>query len=192
MDGTLSPNYNLGALGRTSLDFPKYGQNVMSLTRDYTRTTVSFSFYPSDMAACANQTCPVVHVARVIEQYCFNSTPDLFNGQIANFILKPPKVIESRTYVKKANLECYWNNTVLLLWPHVQQGNSGANFLSWSKDTLLWLLQLKGGGGPDSLKRGPWAKSMNFTKYGQIVKTTTKNFNLTAAKKSVVSLLQNW
>ena len=57
----------------------------------------------------------VVHVIRVIEQCCFNSIPDPFNGQRANFILKPPKVIESRTYVKKANLECNWNNTVLLL-----------------------------------------------------------------------------
>ena len=45
---------------------------------------------------------------------CFNSVPDPFNGQTVNFILKPPKVIESRTYVKKANLEHYWNNTVLL------------------------------------------------------------------------------
>ena len=26
---------------------------------------------------------------------------DLLNGQTVNFILKPPKVIESRTYVKK-------------------------------------------------------------------------------------------
>ena len=43
-----------------------------------------------------------VHVIRVIEQCCFNSTPDPFNGQTANFILKPPKVIESRTYVKKS------------------------------------------------------------------------------------------
>ena len=33
---------------------------------------------------------------------CFNSTPDPFNGQTANIILKPPKVIESRTYVKKS------------------------------------------------------------------------------------------
>ena len=39
-----------------------------------------------------------------IEQCCFNRTPDPFNGQTANFVLKPPKVIESRTYVKKANL----------------------------------------------------------------------------------------
>ena len=44
---------------------------------------------------------PCCAVARVIEQCCFNSTPDPFNGQIANFILKPPKVIESRTYDKK-------------------------------------------------------------------------------------------
>ena len=35
------------------------------------------------------------------------STPDSFKGQTANSILKPPKVIESRTYVKKASLECY-------------------------------------------------------------------------------------
>ena len=47
-------------------------------------------------------------VARVIEQCCFDSTPDPFNGQTAIFF-KPPKVIEfeSRTYVKKANLESY-------------------------------------------------------------------------------------
>ena len=32
---------------------------------------------------------------------------DPFNRQTANFILKPPKVIESRTYVKEANLERY-------------------------------------------------------------------------------------
>ena len=44
-----------------------------------------------------------VNVVRVIEQCCFNSTPDPFNGQTANFILEPPKVIESRTYVKKVN-----------------------------------------------------------------------------------------
>ena len=46
-------------------------------------------------------------VVRVIEQCCFNSVPDPFNGQTVNFILKPPKVIESRTYVKKANLKHY-------------------------------------------------------------------------------------
>ena len=34
---------------------------------------------------------------RVIEQCCFNSVPDPFNGQTVNFILKPPKVIESTT-----------------------------------------------------------------------------------------------
>ena len=33
---------------------------------------------------------------RLIEQCCFNSVPDPFNGQTVNFILKPPKVIESR------------------------------------------------------------------------------------------------
>ena len=54
----------------------------------------SFSAFVSDLPCCA--------VARVIEQCCFNSTPD----QTANFILKPPKVIESKTCVKKANLEC--------------------------------------------------------------------------------------
>ena len=46
-------------------------------------------------------------VVRVIEQYCFTSVPDPFNRQTVNFILKPPKVIESRTYVKKANLKHY-------------------------------------------------------------------------------------
>ena len=36
-------------------------------------------------------------VVRGTEQCCFNSFPDPFNS-----ILKPPKVIESKTYVKKA------------------------------------------------------------------------------------------
>ena len=36
-----------------------------------------------------------------IEQCFFNSVPDPFNGQIANLISKPPKVIELRIYVKK-------------------------------------------------------------------------------------------
>ena len=31
-------------------------------------------------------------VVRIIEQCCFNSFQDLFNGQSVNFILKPPKV----------------------------------------------------------------------------------------------------
>ena len=70
------------------------------------------------------QTWPAVHVVRVIEQeQCyFDSTPDPFNGQTANFIVKPPRVIESRSYFKKANLEGYWNNTVdiysrsILVW----------------------------------------------------------------------------
>ena len=61
----------------------------------------------SDLPCCA--------VARVIEQCCFNNTQDHFIGQTANIISKPPKVIESRSYVKKANLECYCNNTVLWL-----------------------------------------------------------------------------
>ena len=43
----------------------------------------------------------------VIEQCCFNNTPDPFNGQTANSILNTPKVIESRTCVKKANLKHY-------------------------------------------------------------------------------------
>ena len=46
-------------------------------------------------------------VFKVIEQCCFNSVSDPFHGQTVNFILKPPKVIESRTYVKKANLKHY-------------------------------------------------------------------------------------
>jgi hypothetical protein len=60
---------------------------------------IKVSKFQSDLACCA--------VARIIEQSCFNSTPDPFNGQAANFILKPLKVIESITYIKKANLECY-------------------------------------------------------------------------------------
>ena len=42
----------------------------------------------------ANSDLPCCAVARVINQCCFNSTPDPFNGQTANFLLKPPKVIE--------------------------------------------------------------------------------------------------
>ena len=57
------------------------------------------SEYPPDMGTSA--------VVRVIKQSCFNSVPDPFNGQTVNFILKPPKVIESRTYVKKANRKHY-------------------------------------------------------------------------------------
>ena len=62
---------------------------------------------------------------RSASQCCFNSTPDLFNSQADNSILRPPKIIELITYVKKAKLEYYWNNTVLLLWRHVQLVKSG-------------------------------------------------------------------
>ena len=51
-------------------------------------------------------------VIRVIEQCFFNIILDPFNIQTVNFILKPPKVIESRTYVKQGDLEHYLNNTV--------------------------------------------------------------------------------
>ena len=44
------------------------------------------------------------------------SVPDPFNGQTVNFILKPLKVIGSKTYVEKADLEHYWKNAALLLW----------------------------------------------------------------------------
>ena len=44
-------------------------------------------------------------VIRVIEQCCFNIVPDPFNGQTVKFILKPPKVIESRIYGKKSQSE---------------------------------------------------------------------------------------
>ena len=38
-------------------------------------------------------------VVRIIEQCCFNSVQDPFNGQTVNFTLKPPKVIGSKTYL---------------------------------------------------------------------------------------------
>ena len=63
-----------------------------------------------------------------LEQSWFNSIPDSFNGQTVNFILKSPKVIEPRTYVKKANLKHYRNNTVLLLWQQCKSPN-----LLWSQ-----------------------------------------------------------
>ena len=44
-------------------------------------------------------------VVWVIEQCCLNSAPDIFNGQSVNCILKPPQVVESRTYVKKGQPE---------------------------------------------------------------------------------------
>ena len=70
-----------------------------------------FGFAPSVVAEIKQSLVaadlPCCAVARVIEQSCFYSTPDLFNGQTANFVLKPLKVIESRTYLKIANLECY-------------------------------------------------------------------------------------
>ena len=50
-------------------------------------------------------------VVRAIEQCCFNSVPD--PGQTV--ILKPPKVIESITDVKKADPKHFCNNTVLFL-----------------------------------------------------------------------------
>ena len=67
-----------------------------------------------------NQTWLSVQVIRVKEKCCFNCTPGFFNDKIANFISKPPKVIESRVYVKKATLEWYWNIAISLFWRHVQ------------------------------------------------------------------------
>ena len=57
-------------------------------------------------------------VIRVIEQCCFNSVPDPFNGQTVYFILRPPKVIESRiknlkTYLEPEQLLLFWFN---FLW----------------------------------------------------------------------------
>ena len=85
------------------------GFTIFNKLFHFSAVTIKWNnFLQADLPCCA--------VARVIEQCCFKSTPDPFNGQTANFTLKPPKVIESTTYVKKANLEYYWNNTVLLLW----------------------------------------------------------------------------
>ena len=66
---------------------------------------------------------PCCAVARVIEHCCFNSTPDSFNGQTANFISKPPKVIESTTYAKKAHLELLKQHCSITL-ATAQQGMS--------------------------------------------------------------------
>ena len=52
---------------------------------------------------------------RVIEQCCFNSVPDLFNGQTVDFILKPPKVVESRTYVNNMKQHCSITLTIGLV-----------------------------------------------------------------------------
>ena len=73
-------------------------------------------------------------VARVTEQHCFNSTPDPYNDQTAIFVLKPPKVIESRTYVKKANLDCYWNNNVL----YYSGDNKSETQYDWGKLGYSW------------------------------------------------------
>ena len=51
---------------------------------------------------------------RVIEQCCFNCVSKSFNAQAVNFISKPPKVMESRTYVKKP----IWNTIETTLLYH--------------------------------------------------------------------------
>ena len=51
-----------------------------------------------------------------------NSTPDYFNGQIANFTLKPPKVIESTTYVKKQTI---WSATETTLFYYSGDSTTG-------------------------------------------------------------------
>jgi hypothetical protein len=66
---------------------------------------------------------PCCSVARVKEQCCFNSTPDPFNSQTAKLSLKPPKIIESTTYVKKKQsgvLLFYYsgNRTTGQVWFH--------------------------------------------------------------------------
>ena len=69
---------------------------------------IGFAIFAMSLCQPTVRLDQLVHVVRVKEQCSCNSTPDPFNGQTpANFILKPPKVIESRTYVKKANLENY-------------------------------------------------------------------------------------
>ena len=50
---------------------------------------------------------------RVIEQCCFNCVSKSFNAQAVNFISKPPKVMESRTYVKKP----IWNTIETTIIP---------------------------------------------------------------------------
>ena len=62
-------------------------------------TVVQTNMHRKESEPVSRPDLTAVHVVRVIEQCCFNSTPDPFNGQRANFILKPPKVIESRTHV---------------------------------------------------------------------------------------------
>ena len=66
--------------------------------------TISSVLSGRDLTSCTcrQSNTKLVHGFGVIEKCYFNRTPDLFN---ANFVLKPPKVIESRTFVKKANLE---------------------------------------------------------------------------------------
>ena len=49
--------------------------------------------FRAEMTGCA--------VVRIIEQCYFNIVPDPFNAQTVTFILKPPKMIKSRIYVKK-------------------------------------------------------------------------------------------
>ena len=79
----------------------------------------------------------------VIEQCCFNSDPDPFNGQTVDLILKPPKFsIESRPCVKKADLEHYWNDTLLLWQQH-----------SWSR-TKKTLKKIKLNKTPQLLNSG--------------------------------------
>ena len=117
------------------LSFHKVCNKILRSVKIYTTLLANMSL---DLAQICRggpgkQTWPAVYVVRVIEQCCFNSTPDPFNGQRANSILKPLKLIESRSYVKKGDLECYWNNTVLLHWQHVQLVKSAGKLviLNW-------------------------------------------------------------
>ena len=74
------------------------------------------------MASLADLPCCCA-VAKVIEQRCFNTTPNLFNGQTVNFILKPLKGIE--LVLKKpiwsaieTKLICYFGDSATgQVWP---------------------------------------------------------------------------
>ena len=67
---------------------------------------------------------PFCAVARVIEQCCFNSTLDPFNGQTANFTLKPTKVIEATTFVKKSQSGVLLKQHCSITLATAQQGKS--------------------------------------------------------------------
>ena len=81
-----------------------------------------YSTPKTDLTSCTcRQSNSVVSIALQLLQWS--------NSQ---FYFKTTKsYCESRTYVKKANMEYYWNYTILLLWRHLQLVKFGPKCKFW-------------------------------------------------------------